>query len=996
MSQYTGSLLGWFDATNNLSMQPTNPADKALISQWNPSSGSIGNLTPVGGNNAKPAYTASVQNGLGAIYFDGVDRLMAVNSFSSFDNATEASVVFIGRTLITSSYQIVFGTDGNGLSLLVSGSKWCVSVAGALLTSSLSPSPEISHIFYLAYSGSGATTADKVKFRRDAVDYSLHLQSGSIGANMGAGNGNFNVGNNGTKTADLNGYIHELYIYTASLTAQQLSDTENAINNKYVILPTPTPTPSPTTTPTPTPAPTATPTPTPPPTATPTPTPAPTATPTPTPAPTATPTPTPAPTATPTPTPTPAPTATPTPTPLPTDTPTPTPLPTDTPTPTPLPTDTPTPTPAPTDTPAPTATPTSTPLPTDTPTPTPLPTETPTPTPAPTDTPTPTPAPTATPTPTPIPTSLNLVMTNADSCAATSATAFATPLYDNGNGTIQYSLGYTGGDGNIRLVLGPDYQLSTGVYTPGTSLSLPLTTNVVYQLGLQRYCPANGGWVGMTNYATQFRAYSNDPAPTATPTPTTTPSPTPTPTATPTPLPTSTPIPTATPTATPLPTDTPTPTPLPTSTPTPTPAPTSTPTPTPVPTDTPTPLPTDTPTPTPSPTPTGTPTPLPTDTPTPTPTPPPTDTPTPTPTTTPLPTSTPTPTPTATPYIQPTPFCPQVTNSGSIYFNGTSYAEFQSSSIWTVGRGDFTFEWYMKITGSFTTDATQSIFYMGGPGDTLGHLSARIYDGDTIRFSMNNRFVAEGHPSNIYDKWTHMAISHHDDKLYMYQDGVLISDYTLDINANVTSSYHPFSIGGASNFASVLYYHGLLTNFHYVKGVGLYDGTGYSMGEKVFQKPMTPIQPVEGTKLLLLADYSCAHLYNSAPNTHISSSNHGTAYNMAHPNLKKFNVPIGEYFLEGVPKMNDQNHYLFGLGKEKVYPLEGGFEYGENIVMNATEKKYSFDYFEIHSPITVVTSDLFYTTIYGFTASFDPRTEVKLTIDTDVSGSSSPIIARYR
>jgi hypothetical protein len=556
------------------------------------------------------------------------------------------------------------------------------------------------------------------------------------------------------------------------------------------------------------------------------------------------------------------------------------------------------------------ATPTPTPTLTATPTPTPTLTATPTPTPTLTATPTPTPTLTATPTPTPttLPTSLNLSMTNSDSCVSTTATAFATPLYDNGNGTIQYSIGYTGGDGNIRLVLGPDYQLSTGVYNPGTSLSLPLTTNIVYQLGLQHYCPANGGWVGMTNYATQFMAYSNAPAPTSTPTPT------PTLTATPTPTPTST----ATPTPTPLPTDTPTPTP------------------------------------------------------------------------------TATPTPTPTPYIQPTPSCPQLTNSGSIYFNGTSYAEFQSSSIWTVGRGDFTFEWYMKITGSFATDATQSIFYMGGPGDTLGHLSARIYDGDTIRFSMNNRFVAEGHPSNIYDKWTHMAISHHDDKLYIYQDGVLISDYTLDINANVTSSYHPFSIGGASNFASVLYYHGLLTNFHYVKGVGLYDGAGYSMGEKVFQKPTTPIQPVEGTKLLLLADYSCAHLYNSAPNTHISSSNHGTAYNMAHPNLKKFNVPIGEYFLEGVPKMNDQNHYLFGLGKEKVYPLEGGFEYGENIVMNATEKKYSFDYFEIHSPITVVTSDLFYTTIYGFTASFDPRTEVKLTIDTDVSGSDSPIIARYR
>ena len=241
-----------------------------------------------------------------------------------------------------------------------------------------------------------------------------------------------------------------------------------------------------------------------------------------------------------------------------------------------------------------------------------------------------------------------------------------------------------------------------------------------------------------------------------------------------------------------------------------------------------------------------------------------------------------------------------------------------------------------------------------------------------------------------------MAISHRNDKLYIFEDGVLISDYTLDISSNVTSSYHPFSIGGASNFSSILYYHGLITNFHYVKGVGLYDGLGYKQGDKVFQKPTTPIQPVEGTKLLLLADYSCNQLYNSAPNIHFSSSNHGTTYNSAHPNLKKLNIPIGEYFLEGVPYMNDQNYYLFGLGKEKVYPLEGGFEYGENIVLNATEKKYSFDYFEIHSPITVVTSDMFYTTIYGFTASYDPRTEVKMTIDTDVSGSSSPIIARYR
>ena len=264
----------------------------------------------------------------------------------------------------------------------------------------------------------------------------------------------------------------------------------------------------------------------------------------------------PAPTATPTPTPT----ITNTPTPLPTDTATPTPAPTDT----PVPTDTPTPTPIPpTATPVPTDTPTPTPIP---PTATPVPTDTPTPTPVPTYTPTPTPAPTATPTltPTPIPTSLAFDMYNTgDFCGSVTASMFVTPLYDNGNGTIQYNIGYTGGDGSIRTVIGPEYQLGSGIYNPGSNISIALTTNVIYAIGLQHYCLVNGGWVGMSGYGTAFRAYSSNPAPTATPTPT--PTTTPVPTDTPTPTPTSTPIPpTETPTLTPTPTATATPTPTPT------------------------------------------------------------------------------------------------------------------------------------------------------------------------------------------------------------------------------------------------------------------------------------------------------------------------------------------------------------------------------------------------------------------------------------------------
>jgi hypothetical protein len=296
-------------------------------------------------------------------------------------------------------------------------------------------------------------------------------------------------------------------------------------------------------------------------------------------------------------------------------------------------------------------------------------------------------------------------------------------------------------------------------------------------------------------------------------------------------------------------------------------------------------------------------------------------------------------------------------------------------------------------------ESRQLIFYIGGglPTDPLGHLSARL-DGNILTFAMNNRVVIKGDTGDIYDKWTHIAISHHSDKLYMYKDGALIDYYVLDTTANVTSSIHPFRIGGSPTTSQTIWYHGYITNFHFVNGEGLYDGAGFKLGQQVFQKPTIPLNPVPNTKLLLTMDYPCDPLYNSALNPDFTSSIFDPRqYRNEYPELKNFNVPIAEYvLLEGKPIMNDTQHYFFGLGKEYIKPGVGGFLYGDKVVMNATQKKYSFDYYEIHSPITVVESKNFFITYYGFTASFDPKTEVCLTTDQDISGSSSPIIAHYR
>lgn len=81
---------------------------------------------------------------------------------------------------------------------------------------------------------------------------------------------------------------------------------------------------------------------------------------------------------------------------------------------------------------------------------------------------------------------------------------------------------------------------------------------------------------------------------------------------------------------------------------------------------------------------------------------------------------------------------------------------------------------------------------------------------------------------------------------------------------------------------------------------------------------------------------------------------------------------------------------------ETVAPRNYNYSYGEIVKLSASQNLFSFDYYEIHEPIEVVQSSYCYKTIYGFVASYDPNTTVKMNYDSYVTGSYSKIIARYR
>lgn len=252
--------------------------------------------------------------------------------------------------------------------------------------------------------------------------------------------------------------------------------------------------------------------------------------------------------------------------------------------------------------------------------------------------------------------------------------------------------------------------------------------------------------------------------------------------------------------------------------------------------------------------------------------------PTPTINLTPTATPTKTPTPTPSPTLQ-FPTCSPAAGAGSMLFDGNSYLELNSGSIWNEGYNDFTFEMFIKPDN---LNGNQVLFFSGGPGDTWGHLSAQFIN-SKLYFAMKNNVVARGNLIDSSSNWSHLAFAHTDHTMSLFQNGIYLNEYTLDTQYYVTASEHTMNIGGADARSD---FHGEITNFHFVKGTGLYgDNVSHSYGDVLFVPPNSPLTPVSNSKVLLKVDYNCDLGWNSVYGVNLSTINHGAQYSSLYPSI---------------------------------------------------------------------------------------------------------------
>lgn len=97
------------------------------------------------------------------------------------------------------------------------------------------------------------------------------------------------------------------------------------------------------------------------------------------------------------------------------------------------------------------------------------------------------------------------------------------------------------------------------------------------------------------------------------------------------------------------------------------------------------------------------------------------------------------------------------------------------------------------------------------------------------------------------------------------------------------------------------------------------------------------------------------------------------------------------------PLWKNSTFKINGVDAESISPCGTQIYEGAIVQLQASQVYYSLDYYAIYPPHTIYSAGAFwYTTVKGFTASYDPNTVVRIGATVNVTGSKSGIQAIYR
>lgn len=180
--------------------------------------------------------------------------------------------------------------------------------------------------------------------------------------------------------------------------------------------------------------------------------------------------------------------------------------------------------------------------------------------------------------------------------------------------------------------------------------------------------------------------------------------------------------------------------------------------------------------------------------------------------------------------------------------NVNAWLSTAASTDWALGTSDFTIEWFQYQTNNGNENF---VFNVGNNTIACSVASGgnrlNVYVGGT-------RIATVTDP--LLSTWYHVAISRSSGTLHTYFNGTRIDSRANTTNINDSSS--TLFIGTQNNTSPYGdNWPGNITNFRWVKGVGIYTGATLTI-------PKRNLLPITGTKLLLLFKSSSRFLVDSS------------------------------------------------------------------------------------------------------------------------------------
>ena len=219
----------WYDGAD-LGTYVPGATDEGQITQWTDKSNFAHNANPDGGA-AKPTYeNTTLQNGYGYLEFDGGDSL-TVNPFTQLASAAGFTVFVVAKQLNTTGTQVLTSTDQADLGIVGGSGNFTAAMAGVTASSTTAADTNW-HVHSLIYDGTGATNADKLKYRIDKTGQTLTF-TGTVAATTDASNNEFFIGNDVGGTNGLTGYVAEVILFNRTLNATEYANVENYLSNKW-------------------------------------------------------------------------------------------------------------------------------------------------------------------------------------------------------------------------------------------------------------------------------------------------------------------------------------------------------------------------------------------------------------------------------------------------------------------------------------------------------------------------------------------------------------------------------------------------------------------------------------------------------------------------------------------------------------------------------------------------------------------------------------------